>query len=213
MPQVSRSYYTVKDIDVKISEISDGIYRIAGFVDTFGITFNQFLIDDEYPMLIHTGPIGMYEKIEEKVKEVIPLQKLAYVAFLHFESEYSKSLGTNSFIFVGLNLLGLFCQSMAVYPILLVIYLDLLLYLIQLKIMRFGLQHPNFSFDYDGQDTSKIVDSLKNLVTKAENCGFDSFWVMDHFHQIQFVGKPEEPMLEGWTVISYTISHINDLML
>jgi F420-dependent oxidoreductase-like protein len=25
---------------------------------------------------------------------------------------------------------------------------------------------------------------------------------MDHFHQIQFVGKPEEPMLEGWTVIS-----------
>ena len=25
---------------------------------------------------------------------------------------------------------------------------------------------------------------------------------MDHFHQIQFVGKPEESMLEGWTVIS-----------
>ena len=25
---------------------------------------------------------------------------------------------------------------------------------------------------------------------------------MDHFHQIQFVGRPEEPMLEGWTVIS-----------
>jgi flavorubredoxin len=87
MPQVSRSYYTAKDIDVKISEISHGIYRIAGFVDTFGITFNQFLIDDERPMLIHTGPIGMYKKIEEKVKEVIPLQKLAYVAFLHFESD------------------------------------------------------------------------------------------------------------------------------
>jgi F420-dependent oxidoreductase-like protein len=68
--------------------------------------------------------------------------------------------------------------------------------------MQFGLQHPNFSFDYDGQDTSQIVDSLKNLITKAENSGFDSFWVMDHFHQIQFVGKPEEPMLEGWTVIS-----------
>ena len=84
MPQVSRSYYTVKDIDVKISEINDGIYRISGFVDTFGITFNQFLIDDERPILIHTGPMGMYKKIEEKVKEVIPLQKLAYVAFLAF---------------------------------------------------------------------------------------------------------------------------------
>jgi F420-dependent oxidoreductase-like protein len=71
--------------------------------------------------------------------------------------------------------------------------------------MRFGLQHPNFSFDYNGNKSnniSQIVDSLKNLITKAENTGFDSFWVMDHFHQIQFVGKPEEPMLEGWTVIS-----------
>jgi F420-dependent oxidoreductase-like protein len=68
--------------------------------------------------------------------------------------------------------------------------------------MRFGLQHPNFNFDYDGQDTSQIIDSLKNLILKAENSGFDSFWVMDHFHQIQFVGKPDEPMLEGWTVIS-----------
>ena len=87
MPQVSRSYYTAKDVDVKISEINHEIYRITGFVDTFGISFNQFLIDDEQPMLIHTGPIDMYKKIEEKVKEVIPLQKLAYVAFLHFESD------------------------------------------------------------------------------------------------------------------------------
>ena len=38
-------------------------------------------------MLIHTGPMGMYKEIEEKVKEVIPLQKLTYVAFLHFESD------------------------------------------------------------------------------------------------------------------------------
>ena len=72
--------------------------------------------------------------------------------------------------------------------------------------MRFGLQHPNFNFDYDSKsnngDTSQIADSLKNLVTKAENSGFDSFWVMDHFHQIRFVGRPEEPMLEGWTIIS-----------
>ena len=72
--------------------------------------------------------------------------------------------------------------------------------------MQFGLQHPNFSFDYDSQsnnaDTSQIAESLKNLITKAENIGFDSFWVMDHFHQIQFVGRPEEPMLEGWTIIS-----------
>ncbi len=68
--------------------------------------------------------------------------------------------------------------------------------------MQFGLQHPNYNFDYGGRDASQIIDSLKNLATKAENLGFDSFWVMDHFHQISGVGKTEDPMLEGWTAIS-----------
>jgi flavorubredoxin len=86
MREISKSSIP-KDIDVEIAEINDGIYRIAGFDNTFGITYNQFLINDERPMLIHTGPIGMYKKIEEKVKEVIPLEKLTYVSFLHFESD------------------------------------------------------------------------------------------------------------------------------
>ena len=49
------------------------------------------------------------------------------------------------------------------------------------NIMKFGLQHPVFGFDYRNLDTSQIVDSLKNLVTRAENRGFDSFWVMEPF--------------------------------
>ena len=62
--------------------------------------------------------------------------------------------------------------------------------------MKFGLQHPNFTFDGDG---AEIVDKLRTLAQKAESLGFDSFWVMDHFHQIQYVGEAREPMLEGWT--------------
>ena len=88
MPEeVSRTFYGVKDVEVDISEINDGIYRISGLFPGYQITYNQFLIDDENPTLIHTGPIGMYEKIAEKVKEVIPLEKLMHVAFLHFESD------------------------------------------------------------------------------------------------------------------------------
>jgi F420-dependent oxidoreductase-like protein len=68
--------------------------------------------------------------------------------------------------------------------------------------MQFGLQHPNYNFDYDGRDASQIIDSLQNLATKAENSGFDSFWVMDHFHQISGVGNREDSMLEGWTTVS-----------
>ena len=62
--------------------------------------------------------------------------------------------------------------------------------------MKFGLQHPNFSFDGEGP---QIVEKLRNLVGRAESYGFDSFWVMDHFHQIRNVGELQEPMLEGWT--------------
>lgn len=54
----------------------------------------------------------------------------------------------------------------------------------------------------EDHDTSEIVDSIKKLATSAENNGFDSFWVMDHFHQIPMIGKPEEPMLESWTTLS-----------
>jgi flavorubredoxin len=44
-------------------------------------------------MLVHTDPIGMYKKIEEKVKEVISLQKLTYVVFLHFKSDIVIKMG------------------------------------------------------------------------------------------------------------------------
>jgi flavorubredoxin len=85
--EISRTFYADKDVGVNISEIADGIYRIAGYIPRYHITFNQFLVDDEEPTLIHTGPIGMYQKIAERAKEVIPLEKLRNVAFLHFESD------------------------------------------------------------------------------------------------------------------------------
>ena len=65
--------------------------------------------------------------------------------------------------------------------------------------MKFGLQHPNFTFD---GENPQIVEKLRNLVGRAESHGFDSFWVMDHFHQIRNVGEVQEPMLEGWTTQS-----------
>jgi alkanesulfonate monooxygenase SsuD/methylene tetrahydromethanopterin reductase-like flavin-dependent oxidoreductase (luciferase family) len=76
--------------------------------------------------------------------------------------------------------------------------------------MKFGLQHPSFSFDGKG---SQIVDSLKALATEAERSGFDSFWVMDHFHQISGVGEPQEPMLEGWTTLALLAGFTNKIRL
>lgn len=76
--------------------------------------------------------------------------------------------------------------------------------------MKFGLQHPNFTFDGQG---SEIVENLRTLTQRAESLGFDSFWVMDHFHQIQYVGESQEPMLEGWTTQSVVAGFTSKIKL
>lgn len=68
--------------------------------------------------------------------------------------------------------------------------------------MRFGLQHPNFTFDGTG---SQMFATLTERARTAEENGFDSFWLMDHLLQIPDVGKLDEPMLEGWTTLSSLI--------
>jgi hypothetical protein len=40
MPEISRTQFNPENIDVEMSEIKDGIYRISGMVDMYGITFN-----------------------------------------------------------------------------------------------------------------------------------------------------------------------------
>src|SRR3712207_7606741 len=37
----------------------------------------------------------------------------------------------------------------------------------------------------------------------AEEAGFASIWVMDHFFQIGAVGEAEEPLLEGYSALNY----------
>jgi F420-dependent oxidoreductase-like protein len=76
--------------------------------------------------------------------------------------------------------------------------------------LKFGLQHPNFSFDGEGP---QVVEKLRTLAGRAESNGFDSFWVMDHFHQIGNVGEVEEPMLEGWTTQSVVAGFTSKIKL
>lgn len=47
----------------RIDPVGDDIYRIATFDPTYGISFNQFLIADDRPALIHTGTWQVYEAV------------------------------------------------------------------------------------------------------------------------------------------------------
>jgi F420-dependent oxidoreductase-like protein len=66
--------------------------------------------------------------------------------------------------------------------------------------MKLGLQIP--SFTWPGGDAA-IGPTFARVAQTADEVGFDSIWVMDHFFQIRGVGRPEEPMLEGWTALGY----------
>jgi F420-dependent oxidoreductase-like protein len=67
--------------------------------------------------------------------------------------------------------------------------------------MKIGLQIPSFSWP----DTpASLAGTLADIARTAEDAGFASIWVMDHFFQLEpMLGKAGEPMLEGYSTLSY----------
>jgi F420-dependent oxidoreductase-like protein len=66
--------------------------------------------------------------------------------------------------------------------------------------MKVGLQIDSFTWP---GGTEAIGPTLARVAAQADDVGFDSIWVMDHFFQIRGVGRVEEPMLEGWTALGF----------
>jgi F420-dependent oxidoreductase-like protein len=64
--------------------------------------------------------------------------------------------------------------------------------------MRFGLQIPNFTFD---RPPESLFDTVVELATSAEDAGYESVWVMDHFFQLPPLGGPTQPMLDSYTLL------------
>ena len=70
--------------------------------------------------------------------------------------------------------------------------------------MKLSLQIPSFSWP---GGTETIGPTLGRIASQADDVGFDTVWVMDHFFQIRSVGRSEEPMLEGWTALGFLAAH------
>lgn len=66
--------------------------------------------------------------------------------------------------------------------------------------MRIGLQVPSFTFPGGPEN---IGPTFARIARDADQGGLNSLWVMDHFFQISMVGPAEEPMLEGYSALSY----------
>ena len=75
--------------------IAPGIYRINTPIQIPGgpdFNFNQYLVADDDPLLFHTGPRRMFPLVAEAIGKVLPLERLRYVAFSHFEADECGSL-------------------------------------------------------------------------------------------------------------------------
>ncbi len=76
--------------------------------------------------------------------------------------------------------------------------------------MRIGLQIPNFTWP---SGSAGIAGKLAEIARTADDAGFASLWVMDHFFQIgdrdrsAGLGPAEDEMLEGYGTLSYLAGH------
>jgi F420-dependent oxidoreductase-like protein len=82
--------------------------------------------------------------------------------------------------------------------------------------MKIGLQLPNFTWP-DGP--KNIASTLANIARAADEAGFASLWVMDHFFQIgdpnrsMGLGPAEDEMLESYSTLSYLAALTQNIKL
>lgn len=70
-----------------VTEIASDVYRISTFAPEFGIQFNQFLVKDDEPFLMHTGFKKTFAATRDGVAKVLDPARVRWIGFSHFESD------------------------------------------------------------------------------------------------------------------------------
>jgi F420-dependent oxidoreductase-like protein len=76
---------------------------------------------------------------------------------------------------------------------------------------RLGYQIPNFT--YPGVGSDGLFDAVKRQAIEAEQSGFDTVLVMDHFYQLPMLGAPDNAMLECYTLLAALAQHTERVRL
>lgn len=74
-------------METRVDEIAPEIFRIAVWTGKAPITFNQFVIRDEHPTLIHTGHAALFDVVRAQVERLLDPRTLRYISFSHFEAD------------------------------------------------------------------------------------------------------------------------------
>ncbi|RPA66244.1 LLM class F420-dependent oxidoreductase [Gordonia oryzae] len=76
---------------------------------------------------------------------------------------------------------------------------------------RLGYQIPNFTYPDTAPD--QLFPTITAQAVEAENSGFDTVLVMDHFYQLPMLGEPDEPMIECYTLLAALAQHTSRVRL
>jgi flavorubredoxin len=79
-------------METVVAEIAPDIYRLSTFIADANLTFNQFLVVDEEPLLFHTGMRALFPLVSGAVESVIPIARLRWITFGHLEADECGSM-------------------------------------------------------------------------------------------------------------------------
>jgi len=83
-------------MEARIDEIGAGIYRLSIFVpeavSPVGFTWNHFLFTGDEPLLFHCGKRKMFPLVSAAVARVMPVERLHWLGFGHFEADECGSM-------------------------------------------------------------------------------------------------------------------------
>ena len=76
--------------------------------------------------------------------------------------------------------------------------------------MRIGIHYANFTHP---EWETRLLDRLTETARVADQGGASLFTVMDHYFQMEPLGGPPEPMLEGYTTLGYLAGRTENVRL
>ena len=70
-----------------VTEIAADVFRLSTFAPDYGIQFNQFLVRDDEPFLMHTGFRRDFAATRAALASLLDPARLRWLGFSHFESD------------------------------------------------------------------------------------------------------------------------------
>jgi flavorubredoxin len=78
-------------VETQLHEIAAGIFRLStllpGVGGPAGMTFNQFLIVADEPLLFHCGQRALFPSVSQALRRVIDPERLRWVSYSHAEAD------------------------------------------------------------------------------------------------------------------------------